>query len=236
MIPRGTLLNAAAVLLGTGIGRAGGARLPERVRVAVMHAIGLFTLVIGVSSALRTFERGRLADAIVLLVGLVLGAALGSALDIEGRIERFGEWLRKRIGSDESRFAQGFLTASIVFCVGPLTILGSLRDGISGDYGLLAIKSVLDGFAALTLAAVYGIGVGASILTVLMYQGALTLGASAVREVFTPDVLRALDAAGGLLIVGIGLRLLDIKDVKVGNLLPAIVLAPVGAHLVSVLR
>lgn len=221
----GTIINAVAVVAGAAAGRLGGSRLPEPVRTSVLRAIGLFTLALGVSGALRIFERDRLLDAVVVLVGMVLGAAAGTAIDIEGRIERLGE----RFGG--SRFGQGFLTASVIFCVGPLTVLGSLRDGLEGDWRLLAIKSVLDGFAAIALASVYGIGVAFAVVTVLVYQGGLTLAASAVRDVFTPDVLRALDASGGLLIVGIGLKLLDVADVKVGNMLPALIFVPAGAAL-----
>lgn len=226
---RGTLINIAAVAAGTTAGVLAGSRLPEPVRIGVLRALGLFTLVLGVSGALRTFERGRVQDAIVVLVGLVLGTVAGTVIDIEGRIQALGERLRRRTGSGGAGFAAGFLTASVVFCVGPLTVLGSLRDGLSGDYSLLAIKSVLDGFASLALAAVYGIGVGASVLTILVYQGGLTLGAGLVRDVFTPEVLRALDAAGGVIILGVGLRLLEVSDVKPGNMLPALVFVPVGA-------
>jgi hypothetical protein len=230
----GTLINMGTVAAGTAIGRAGGARLPERISRTITNGLGLFTVVLGVSGALRTFERGKLSDAIVVLVGIVLGGMAGSALRIEARIERAGERLRTRLGSGEPGFAEGFLVASLVFCVGPLTVLGSLRDGLNGDAGLLSIKAVLDGFAALALAARFGIGVAASLVTIVIYQGGLTMGASVFRDVFTPDVLRGLDAAGGLLILGIGLRLLDVRDVKIGDFLPALVLVPVGAWLVSV--
>lgn len=232
----GTLVNVGTVAAGTLSGRYGARLLSDAMQRAVMHALGLFTFVLGIAGGLRTFERGELVDAIVVLVGLVAGAVCGTALQIEDRIERLGERIKRRLGSDESGFAKGFLTASIVFCVGPLTVLGSLRDGLEGDARLLVIKSVLDGFAATALTSVYGLGVGASIVTIVVYQGGLTLGAGAVRDLFTPDVLRALDAVGGILIVGIGLRLLELKDVRVGNLLPALVLVPAGAAVAAALR
>ena len=222
----GTLINAATVAAGTAVGRFGGHHMSEAARRSIMNGLGLFTLALGAAGAMRTFDGERLSRAVIVLVGLLVGGLIGTWLDIEGRIERLGETIRRRIGSREPTFAQGFLTASILFCVGPMTILGSIDDGLDGDSRLLIIKAVLDGFAAIFLTSVYGLGVGASVITILVVQGGLTLGAGAARGAFTPEVLVSLEAVGGLLILGIALRLLDIRDVKVGNYLPALVLVP----------
>ncbi len=227
----GTLVNAGTVTAGTAIGRLVGGRLSEAMRRSIMDGLGLFTTVLGVSGALRGLEDAPLSRFVVVLVALVVGGLVGTALRVEDRIRSAGEWLRQRTGSRESSFADGFLTASVLFCVGPMTVLGSIEDGISGDARLLVIKSVLDGSAAVFLTAVHGLGVGASVLTILVVQGGLTLSAQAAGGLFTPDVLATLEAAGGLLILGIALKLLELRDVRVGNYLPALVLAPAGAAL-----
>ncbi len=228
----GTLINAGTVAAGTAIGRLGGSRMSEPMRRSIIHGLGLFTMALGVRGAIRTFD-AELSRVIVVLTGLLLGALAGTALDIEGRLESLGERLRRRTGSDEKGFAAGFLSASLIFCIGPMAILGSFADGLSGDLRLLAIKSVADGFAAIFLTSVYGIGVGGSVLTILVYQGALTLAAGAVRDWFTPEVLTSVESVGGLLMIGIGLKLLDIRDVRVGNFLPALALVPLGTALLE---
>lgn len=238
MLPgmRGTIINVGAVAAGTVVGVLAGGRMSERVRGAITDGLGLFVAVVGVAGGMRMFERQRLSDAIVVLVALLAGGVVGTIADIEGRLERLGGRIKQATRSGSPRFAQGFLAASVLFCVGPLTILGSLRDGLSGDYGLLAVKSVLDGFAAVALAAVYGAGVAASIVTIVVVQGGLSVGAGVLRGAFTPDVVRALDATGGILILGIGLKLLDIKDARIGDFLPALALAGAGAWVLERLR
>lgn len=141
--------------------------------------------------------------------------------------------MKARFAQGQVRFTEGFVVASLVFCVGPLTVLGSIEDGLTGDYRLLAIKSLLDGFAAVAFASALGWGVGFSALTVLLYQGALTLSASWAAGVFSEPMVAALTAAGGILIIGIGLRLLELREVRVANLLPALVLAPVSIAVVE---
>jgi uncharacterized membrane protein YqgA involved in biofilm formation len=159
---------------------------------------------------------------------------IGEVVGIERGLNALGEALRRRFGRrGEARFTEGFVVASLVFCVGPLTILGSIRDGLTGDYQLLAIKSVLDGFAALAFASALGWGVGFSVITILLYQGGVSIGASALSDVFTPTTIAALTAAGGVLILGIGFRLLDLVKVRVANLLPSLVLAPVALAIVE---
>jgi hypothetical protein len=236
----GTLINAAAVLAGTVLGTLLGGRLPERIRETVMHGLGLFTLVLGVSQGLEAF-RPPLADvtrgAVLIILGSVLvGGVLGELLRIEGGLDRAGEALKGRFGRGQARFTEGFVVASLVFCVGPLTILGSIQDGLTGDYQLLAIKSLLDGFAALAFASALGWGVGFSVITILVYQGALSLSASALAGAFSDAMIAAMSAVGGILIIGIGLRLLSLREVRVANLLPALVLAPAAVAVLEALR
>lgn len=236
----GTLINAAAVLAGTVLGTLLGGRLPERIRETVMHGLGLFTLVLGVSQGLEAF-RPPLADvtrgAVLIILGSVLvGGVLGELLRIERGLDRAGEALKVRFGRGQARFTEGFVVASLVFCVGPLTILGSIQDGLTGDYQLLAIKSLLDGFAALAFASALGWGVGFSVITILVYQGALSLSASALAGAFSDAMIAAMSAVGGILIIGIGLRLLSLREVRVANLLPALVLAPAAVAVLEALR
>lgn len=231
----GTLVNVVAVLVGTAIGVLVGHRLSERLRETVMDALGLVVIALGIDGALAAFREPLSSfsrGSVLFVMGSVLvGGIVGELLRIEDRLESAGDSLKRRFGEGEDRFTEGFVVASLVFCVGPLAILGSIQDGLTGNYELLAIKSLLDGFAALAFASALGVGVGFSVIVILVYQGAITIGASAVAGAFSDEMIAALTAAGGLLIVGIGLRLLDLKPVRVGNLLPALVLAPLSVWL-----
>ncbi|MGH2765790.1 MAG: DUF554 domain-containing protein [Actinomycetota bacterium] len=236
----GTLINAATVLVGTAVGTLLGSRLPERIRETLIHGLGLVTLVVGISQGLEAF-RPPLSDvtrgAVLVVLGSVLvGGVLGEFLRIERGLDRAGRALKARFGRDQPRFTEGFVVASLVFCVGPLTILGSIQDGLTGDYQLLAIKSLLDGFAALAFASALGWGVGFSVVTILVYQGALSLSASAVAGAFSDAMIAAMSAVGGVLILGIALRLLELREVRVANLLPALVLAPAAVAVLEALR
>jgi len=235
----GTLINVVTVLLGTALGSLFGSRLPERIRETVMHALGIATLVIGSDGAFAVFRPPlstlTRASVVIVLGSVLLGGVVGEALHIEDGLERAGEALKRRFARGEARFVEGFVVASLVFCVGPLTILGSIRDGLTGDYQLLAVKSLLDGFAALAFASALGWGVGFSVVTILVYQGGLSLGASSVAGALSDDIVASITAAGGLLIIGIGLRLLDLRQVRVGNMLPALAIAPVAVAIVRAL-
>jgi len=233
MIGLGTLINFCAVLIGGGLGLFLGSRLSAKLRDTIVNGLGLLTLVIGIQLALET------QDILIVLASLLVGGIIGEALDIERGIEGLGQWLARTTGSAEgqatvderrqttaARFSQAFLTASLLFCVGPMTILGSIQDGLSGDYALLAVKSMMDGFAALALASTLGPGVLFSALTVLVYQGALTFGASWVSAILSDPMVTELTATGGVLMLALGLGLLGIKRIRTGNLLPALVVAP----------
>jgi uncharacterized membrane protein YqgA involved in biofilm formation len=219
----GTLVNVVAVLVGTTAGLLLGGRLPERLRTTVLDAIGLLTICVGVAGFLET------RNAVFVVFSLVIGTVLGEAVDIEGRLDALGERLKRRAAREgDDRFVLGFVTASLTFCVGALTIVGSLRDGISGDNQLLIVKSALDGVVAVVYAAAFGWGVAFSALTVLVVQGGFTLlGVFAGDAFLTARMVAELEATGGVLIAGIGLRLLDLRPVRVASMLPALVIAPV---------
>ncbi len=227
----GTVVNVLTVLAGTLAGVVLGNRLPERLRTTVLQAVGLVTLVIGARDALGT------RNVVFPLVALILGAAIGEGLRIEDRLEALGGAIRRRFEydreGDDSRFVEGFVAASLLFCVGPLTILGSIRDGLGGaDHAqLLLVKAALDGTVAVAFASTLGWGVGFSALTIVVVQGTLTLAAGAADRVLTDRMVVEMSAAGGVMVIGIGLRLLDVKKVAVGSLLPALVLAPIGVAL-----
>ena len=228
----GTFLNIATVLIGGALGLLFGARLPARFRETVVAGLGLFTAAIGLDLFLDT------RSAIVVLASLLLGGVIGEWAQIEMGLARLGDWLRARFASrsegGSARFVRGFLTASLVFCVGPMTILGSIQDGLTGDFQLLAIKSVLDGFAAMVFASTLGIGVLFSTLVILVYQGALTLMASQAQAVFSEAMIIELSATGGVLLVGIAVStLLELKPIRVGNFIPALILAPLIVFLLG---
>ncbi len=227
----GTAVNVATVVAGTAAGVVLGERLPERMRTTVLHVVGLMTLVIGFREAATT------RNVVFPLVSLLLGAVVGEALRIEERLDRLGERLRRWVDRDadagDSRFGEGFVAASLLFCVGPLTILGSIRDGLGGPDAsqLLLVKAALDGVVAVAFASSLGWGVGFSALTVLVVQGSLTAGAGFADRVLTERMVTEMTATGGVMVLGIGLRLLDLRQVRVASLLPALLLAPVGVAL-----
>ena len=231
----GTLINIGTVLAGTLIGVTVGSRLPEGMRQRVLAGLGMVTLVIGVDLALA-WGRDDTSQSTPLYVlgGVLIGGIIGEALGIERRLEALGDRVQARLSSAEgSTVSEGFVSASLLFCVGSLTVVGSIQDGLTGDYQTLATKAVLDGFAAIALAATLGWGVGLSIFTILIVQGGITLGAGLFDDVLQGEALAVLTSAGGVTIIGIALKLLDLKDVRVGNFLPALVVAPCLVGLVS---
>ncbi|MGB8648054.1 MAG: DUF554 domain-containing protein [Anaerolineae bacterium] len=233
----GTFINFIAVIVGSVLGMLLGARLPERVRTTVMAGLGLMVLVIGMSMAIT-------GNALIVLFSLLIGGILGELVQIDERLSALGRALENRFARNgvAGQFTKGFVTASLVFCVGPLAILGSIQDGLIGDYRLLAVKSLLDAFASLAFASTLGLGVAFSALAVLLYQGAISLGAIGIGAALgsvtrdTPWVIQ-LSATGGVILLGIGLLLLDLKRIRVANLLPAILIAPlitVGLELLHI--
>ncbi|MBA2514541.1 MAG: DUF554 domain-containing protein [Solirubrobacterales bacterium] len=232
----GTLINIATVLVGTGIGVSVGGRLSPSAQQRVLSGLGMITLVIGVDLALAWGREDTSAQTpLYVLGGILIGGLLGEAIGIERRLEAFGDAIQRRLSAPggTSKVSEGFVTASLLFCVGSLTIVGSIEDGLTGDYSILATKAVLDGFASIALAATLGWGVALSALMILLVQGSVTLGAGVFDDLLQGEALAVLTSAGGVTIVGIAFKLLDLKDVKVGNFLPALVVAPALVGLVG---
>jgi uncharacterized membrane protein YqgA involved in biofilm formation len=247
----GTAVNVTTILLGSVIGVVVGHRLAQRTRDVVTDGLGLVTLLIAAASAAAIFDPawsaavGDSAPLLIVLGALLVGGITGSVLGIEDRLEAFGAWLQARLQArsggregtaDRQRFVEGFVSASLVFCVGPLTVLGSINDGLGNGADQLFLKAALDGFASVAFAASLGWGVAASALSVLVVQGSLTVLGAGLGSVLPDAHLAALTTTGGLMLVGVALRLLKIKQLPVGDLLPGLVFAPVLTQLVVVLR
>lgn len=240
----GTVANVVTVLVGALVGLLLGHRIPERTRDTVTSLLGIFTLLIGglsavaVTSAAFLEATGSGAPMLIVLASLLLGAIAGSGWRLEDRLEAGGEWVRRRFArdGDTSTFVDGFVTSTLLFCVGPLAILGSLSDGLGRGADQLLVKAVLDGFAAMAFASTLGIGVMFAAVPVALYQGTLTVVGALAGSFLPAAHIDALTATGGLILVGLGLRLLRIKPIPVGDLLPALVLAPLLTQLVVVLR
>jgi uncharacterized membrane protein YqgA involved in biofilm formation len=216
----GTIVNTVAVLVGGLAGLRLRRRLPERMRETVMQAIGLATLLIGVQMALQT------RNVLGIIVSLALGAVIGEGLHIEEGLESLGQWAERRLGGgDGQQLSRAFVTSSLLFCVGPMTLLGAIQDGLGQPPTLLYTKSLLDGISSVAIGAALGAGVLLSAVTVLVYQGAITLAAGLVQRSMTPEMTRELTATGGMLIVGLGLGILQIRRIRVGSLLPALLVS-----------
>lgn len=233
-----SLVNVATVLAGATLGVALGNRLPQRTRDVVTDALGLVTLLIAGTSAIAVLspdlsdEVGDSAPMLIVLGSLLVGGIVGSLLRLESRIEDFGGWLQRRLAgdsgsTDRARFIEGFVVSSLVFCTGPLTILGSLNDGLGNGPDQILLKATLDGFAAVAFAASFGWGVAASAVTIVVVQGGLTLAGVALGDVLPDAHLAAITAVGGLMLVGVALRLLRIREIPVADLLPALAVAPI---------
>lgn len=231
----GTLLNVFTVLLGGTLGLLLGGRLPDRMRETVLWALGLFTTGLGLKMFFETH------NALIVLGSLLLGGLLGEWWRVQDRLHTLGAWLEARVAAQTAtdsaaRFIRGFVSASLLFCVGPMTVLGSIQDGLTGDFQTLAVKAVMDGFAALAFASSMGVGVLFSALVVLLYQGALTLLAAQAQAWLTPAMLTEMTATGGVMIMAIGVgALLELRPIRVANYLPALALAPVLVWVVSTL-
>jgi uncharacterized protein len=222
----GTFINVATVVIGGALGVALGSRLPERLRVTVIAGLGLFTLAYGLQMFLST------RNSLVVLGSLLIGVLLGEWWQVENGLKNLGGWLettllRRTDTGGDNRFVRGFLTASLVFCVGPMAILGSIQDGLTGNYQTLAIKAMLDGFAALAFASTLGVGVIFSALVVLVYQGGITLMAAQLQTVVSEAMMMEMNATGGVILLAIAIsNLLEIRPIRTGNFLPGLIIAP----------
>lgn len=215
----GTLVNAAAIVTGGVIGRLLKKGIKNRYKATIMHAIGLSVILIGFRSALKA------TDLLGLIICMTLGSLMGEALKIEDRLEALGDYAEKRFGGPvNGGFSKGFVTASLVFCVGSMAIVGSLESGLTGKHDTLFAKSLLDGITSVIFASTFGSGVIFSAVPVLFYQGTITVGASLLKPFLTTDVIAQMSGVGGLLIAAIGINMLQIARIKVGNMLPAIFL------------
>ncbi len=226
---KGTIVNVVAIFLGCSAGFILKSKFPEKIEKIIMQALGLASLLIGMQMAIK-------ADNILLVIfSLVIGGVIGEIIDIEAGLERFGERIKRKFKSNNTseRFVEGFLTASLLYCVGSMAIMGAIKEGLSGDPDILYAKSLLDGVTSIAFTAAMGIGVLFSAIPVFLYQGGITLLARNIKDFLSPEIINEMTAVGGILIWGIGFGLLGIKKIKVGNLLPAILVA---AFLAAIFR
>lgn len=226
----GTWINAATVLLGTGLGLLLRGRLPLNMQQVITQGLGLITLFVGLSMAGSVNKVGGRIDGVILaLLAIVIGGLLGEWWRVEARLEAVGNWLKQRFKGKGS-FTEGFMAASLLFCVGPMTLIGSLNNGLTGNNTLLLLKAVMDGLASIALTSSFGIGVGFSVLIILIYQGGVSLAAGLLAQTL-PDpasspVVLLITGVGGLMILGLGFNLLEVARVRVASLLPALLLSP----------
>jgi uncharacterized membrane protein YqgA involved in biofilm formation len=228
----GTLINVAAIVVGGLLGILFGRRLSDNIKNTVIAGMGLFTSAIGFQMFLKTEKP------LVVLGALIIGALLGEWWKIEERMQLIGIWLEKRVtgssSGESSHFVRGFLSASMLFCTGPMAILGSISDGLRGDFLTLSIKSILDGFISIAFASTLGMGVAFSAIPVFAYQGGISLAASKLDAIISATMMNELTATGGILLMGVGISsILEIKKIRVGNFLPAIVIAPLLVYIFS---
>lgn len=231
----GTIINVAAIIFGGVLGILFGSRLSEDLKNTLIAGMGLFTSAVGIQMFLKT------ENALIVLGALLFGALLGEWGKLEDRLQYLGIWLEKRLSGDSdgvsSKFVRGFLTASVLFCTGPMAVLGSISDGLNGDFLTLSIKSTLDGFASIAFASTLGIGVVFSALPVFVYQGSISLLATHLNAIVTESMMNEMTATGGVLLLGIGFSsLLEIKKIRVGNFLPALIAAPAFVYFLSLLK
>jgi uncharacterized membrane protein YqgA involved in biofilm formation len=240
MFLSGTILNAATVLVGVTLGLLVGSRMPQRMQQSLTAGLGLFTLAIGLSMALPIFNDPIVqpGDDLAILAALLIGVAVGELAQLSDGLDALGAWFQRRLSRGErpSRIAEAFVTTSLVFCVGPLTILGSIENGLTGDVTLLAVKSLLDGVGSIAFAAALGAGVYLSVGTILVVQGAIAAAAFLLRDVMDPITVLAVSAVGGLILLGVGLLLLEIKRLRVANFLPGLLIVPFLVRLAEAVR
>jgi len=226
---KGTIVNVVAIFLGCSVGLILKSKFPEKIEKIIMQALGLASLLIGMQMAIK-------ADNILLVIfSLVIGGVIGEIIDIEAGLEKFGERIKRKFKSNNTseRFVEGFLTASLLYCVGSMAIMGAIKEGLSGNPDILYAKSLLDGVTSIAFTAAMGIGVLFSAIPVFLYQGGITLLSRTIKDFLSPEIINEMTAVGGILIWGIGFGLLGIKKIKVGNLLPAILVAAFLAAIFS---
>lgn len=223
----GTLINAGTVIVGSSLGLLLRTRLPEKISAIVFQAIGLFTVYLGITMAFKTHHL------LIVIFSLVLGAITGELIQIEAGLEKWGLRLKKYFGANQEKFAEGLVTAFLLFCMGSMTILGAFEEGLGGKPNLLIAKAWLDGFSSLALAAALGSGVLVAVVPLVIYQGFLTLLARLLGSVLSLTVIDEMTAVGGILLIGLGINILEIKSIRVLNMLPALVYALILALIIK---
>lgn len=219
----GTIVNAITVIICSLIGVFLKGGIKDRYQNIIMAGLGISVIYVGATTAISNLQDAN-ANPVLFIISIVIGSIIGEWIDIELRLEHLGDFLQKKLNNSSSNISQGFVSASLIFCVGTMAILGSIESGISGNHTTLYIKSILDGVMSIILASSIGIGVILSAGTILIYQGAITIFASSLEPLMTVDVLREINIIGGILISCIGINVLGIKKIKVGNILPAIII------------
>lgn len=232
MMGMGTIVNAAAILAGASLGLLLRRGLPERWQETIMNGVALCIVVIGLQMALKT------NNIIVVVFSIVIGAMLGETMDLDGKLQRFGNWVGAMITKGGNKgvagqIAEGFVATTLIYCVGAMAIVGSIQDGLKGDPTILYAKSTLDGITAIIFSANMGIGVALSAGSVFVYQGCITLLAGALQSIITENILSELTATGGILIMAIGVNMLKLKEIRISNLLPAIFVAGIIAYVMG---
>jgi uncharacterized membrane protein YqgA involved in biofilm formation len=230
----GSIFNAISVIIGSLLGLFIGKRLPARVSEIIMQSLGGVTIIIGMQMALKADTGSKI---IIVLLSMVIGSIIGELINIDGFMDRLGHSLQTRFGQNGHKqdFTKAFVAASLLFCVGPMSILGALNDGLSKDYSLLYIKSFLDGISSLTIAATLGIGTMFSAVVILVYQGAITIFAESLRGLFTTNVVEMLTATGGVLVLAIGFNIWKLSNFRVANMLPALILSVFAAYVYTLI-
>ena len=218
----GTLFNVLTVVIGSAIGLVIKNKLPSRIIQVVFQALGLFTVILGVSMTLETNGQH-----LIMIFSLIIGSILGEIFKLETNFNKLSEQLKAKLKSKNEKFSEGFITAFILFCIGPMAILGSIQEGLGESSELLFTKSVMDGFSSIALSAALGIGVLFSAIPLLLFQGGITLSASFLGTYLSPEIIAELTALGGVLLVGLGINILEIKKIKVLNMLPSLVVVVV---------
>ena len=225
---KGTLVNAAAIILGSGVGLALKRGIPEKYQNTLIHGMSLAVGIIGLQMALKT------QNVLIVILGIAVGAIIGEALNIDDGLNKIGAWLSDKLSSQgetgQSNIGRGFVTATLVYCIGAMAVVGSIQDGLTGDTSILYAKSLLDGIISIVFTSSMGIGVAFSSVSVLLYQGVITVLAGFFSAVLSERVITELTATGGILIVGVSILMLEIKNIKLANLLPAIPAAAVIAY------
>ena len=221
----GTLINASAVILGSIIGLIINSKIPKKITNTAFHGVGLFTIVLGIMMAIKT------NNFLIMIFSIVIGAVIGEIIDVDKRINNFGDWIKKKYKTRNERFSEGFITAFMLYCMGSMTILGAFEEGIYGIPNLLVAKSVLDGFSSIVLAATMGIGVFFSFIPLIIFQGGLTLFASNMQTVFTEVIITELTAVGGVILLGLGITMLEIKKIRILNMLPSLIIVVILTYL-----